>query len=165
MRIREAVLEDADGIARVHVDSWRTTYKGIISDSYLDSLSYEQRAENWRRGIGHNILLIAEDANGNIVGFATGGKERTSNYDVDGELYAIYLLQEVQGQRIGSELMKAITELLKEQGYSSMLVWVLEDNPSKNFYEAHGGERVAEEMIEIGGKEFKEIAYAWSILE
>ncbi len=98
MRIREAVLEDAEGIARVHVDSWRTTYKGIVSETVLQQLSYEQRAENWRRGIGKNALYVAEDESGRIVGFATGGKERTGNYDVDGELYAIYLLNEVQGK-------------------------------------------------------------------
>lgn len=30
MNIRRAILTDASGIARVHVDSWRTTYKNII---------------------------------------------------------------------------------------------------------------------------------------
>ena len=29
--IREARIEDAPGIAKVHVDSWRTTYAGIVS--------------------------------------------------------------------------------------------------------------------------------------
>ncbi len=30
MRIREARLEDASAIARVHIDAWRETYQGII---------------------------------------------------------------------------------------------------------------------------------------
>ncbi|MDN4607857.1 GNAT family N-acetyltransferase [Sporosarcina highlanderae] len=161
MRIREAILEDAEAIARVHVDSWRTTYNGIVSDAYLQQLSYEQRAENWRRGIGRNALVVAEDESGKIVGFATGGKERTGNYGVDGELYAIYLLQEVQGQGIGKRLTKEIARNLKNQGFSSMLVWVLELNPSKNFYKSLGGKPLAETMIEIGGENFNEIAYYW----
>lgn len=165
MRIREAVVGDAEGIARVHVDSWRTTYKDIVSDFYLQQLSYEQRAENWRRGIGKNALYIAEVESGQIVGFATGGEERTGKYDADGELYAIYLMQEVQVQGIGKKLTHAIAQNLKEQGFSSMLVWVLERNPSKAFYESLGGEVIDEAMIEIGGEEFKEIAYYWDNIE
>lgn len=165
MRIREAAVGDAEGIARVHVDSWRTTYKGIVSESYLQQLSYEQRAENWRRGIGKNAIYVAEDETGRIVGFATGGKERTGNYDADGELYAIYLLQEVQGKGIGKKLTKVIAKKLQEQGFTSMLVWVLESNPSKKFYASLGGEPIDETMIEIGGDEFKEIAYYWDTIE
>ncbi len=41
MRIREARLEDASAIARVHIDAWRETYQGIIPDTYLAQLSYE----------------------------------------------------------------------------------------------------------------------------
>ncbi|MFS0691020.1 GNAT family N-acetyltransferase [Sporosarcina sp. 179-K 8C2 HS] len=161
MRIREAVQGDAEGIARVHVDSWRTTYKGIVSESVLQDLSYEQRAENWRRGIGKNALYVAENERGKIVGFATGGKERTGKYDADGELYAIYLLHEVQGQGIGKKLTESIAQNLKEQGFTSMLVWVLEQNTSKKFYESLGGQPISEAMIDIGGEEFKEIAYYW----
>lgn len=29
LQIREATINDAEGIAKVHVDSWRTTYEGI----------------------------------------------------------------------------------------------------------------------------------------
>ncbi|MCM3742600.1 GNAT family N-acetyltransferase [Sporosarcina luteola] len=165
MRIREAVMGDERGIARVHVDSWRTTYKGIVSDSVLQNLSYEQRAENWRRGIGKSAIYVAEDESGRIVGFATGGRERTGNYDADGELYAIYLLNEVQGQGIGKKLTQVITQKLKEQGFKSMLVWVLERNSSKTFYESLGGLAIDESMIDIGGEEFKEIAYYWEDIE
>lgn len=165
MRFREAILDDAEGIARVHVDSWRTTYKEIVPDSYLQQLSYEQRAENWRRGIGKNSLYVAEDESGKIVGFATGGKERTGNYDADGELYAIYLLQEVQGQGIGLKLTQLIARSLQKQGFASMLVWVLERNPSKAFYESLGGQPIDTTMIDIGGEEFKEIAYSWDNIE
>jgi len=165
MRIREAIMGDAEGIARVHVDSWRTTYKDIVPESYLQQLSYEQRAENWRRGIGHNALYVAEDENNKIVGFATGGKERTGKYEAEGELYAIYLLQDVQGLGIGKKLTRKIAENLKEQGFNSMLVWVLEQNPSKAFYESLGGTTIDTIWIDIGGEEFKEIAYYWDNIE
>jgi hypothetical protein len=40
-RIREATLADAEGVARVHVDTWRSAYKEMVPDSYLDGLNYE----------------------------------------------------------------------------------------------------------------------------
>ncbi|MFC8561731.1 GNAT family N-acetyltransferase, partial [Peribacillus frigoritolerans] len=35
MKIRKAIEEDVDGIANVHINSWKTTYKGILPDQYL----------------------------------------------------------------------------------------------------------------------------------
>ena len=42
MHIREATLDDVPGIARVHVDTWRTTYPGIVPAEHLAGLSYER---------------------------------------------------------------------------------------------------------------------------
>jgi hypothetical protein len=36
-QIRKAKLEDASGIASVHIESWKTTYKGIVSANYLNA--------------------------------------------------------------------------------------------------------------------------------
>ncbi|SDE64667.1 hypothetical protein SAMN04488689_10282 [Paenibacillus sp. cl6col] len=52
MQIRKAMAGDAPGIARVHVDSWRTAYQGIISDTYLSSLSVQARQNMWEHAIG-----------------------------------------------------------------------------------------------------------------
>ena len=35
MNIRKAVLDDSKGIAKVHVDSWRSTYRNIIPDAFF----------------------------------------------------------------------------------------------------------------------------------
>ena len=44
MRIRTATADDASGMARVHVDTWRTAYRDILPASVLSALSYEARA-------------------------------------------------------------------------------------------------------------------------
>lgn len=165
MKIRRAQPTDARGIARVHVDSWRTTYRGILDDEYLDSLDYESREERWKRNIdSHAIIYVAENGDGQIVGFAIGGKEATGQMDYDGELYAIYLLQEVQGQGIGKQLTSAVMKELKQQGISSMIVWVLADNPSRRFYEALGGHYVASKPITIGKQTLEEVSYGWKLI-
>lgn len=162
MLIRKAKLEDAKDIAKVHVDSWRTTYKGIVSDSFLESLSYEQREKMWRSGIEANQVYIAEDGEDQIVGFATGGKERTGKYDAyQGELYAIYLLEEAQGKGIGRQLVQSVVNNLKGKQLNSMLIWVLAENPACLFYEKLGGKKVDTEEIEMDGKKLDEVAYGW----
>ncbi|MEM5594184.1 hypothetical protein AAHH67_24905 [Niallia circulans] len=92
MIIRKAKDEDAKRIAKVHVDSWRTTYKGIVPDLFLERLNYEEREEIWKKAIPTGSVFVAENETGEIIGFANGGKERSGQYPgYVGELYAIYL--------------------------------------------------------------------------
>ena len=66
--IREAVPADAGAVARVHVDSWRTTYRGIIADSILSDLSYELRERHWHSALtehrDRNFIHVAESDDG-----------------------------------------------------------------------------------------------------
>lgn len=164
MRIRAATAADAPALARVHVDSWRTTYKGIMPDDLLANLSYGRREAFWREVIlkeyAPERIFVAED-NGVVVGFASCGPERTSNPDYKGELYAIYLFQQYQGRGVGRELCRAVAHYLLEQGHTGMLVWVLEQNPSRRFYEALGGQEVERKTISMGGVDLLEVAYGW----
>ena len=61
--IRPARIDDASAIALVQVESWRTTYAGIVPDDYLASLNVELRAQSWREHLqaGAALLLVAED--------------------------------------------------------------------------------------------------------
>lgn len=165
MKIRPALVSDADGIARMHVESWRSSYKGIISEDYLASISETGRADRWRENLSaqnpKTCIFVAEDTNRHIVGVASGGSQRDPNLDYDGELYAIYLLEMVQGRGLGSRLLYAVKNHLVTNGYKSMLVWVLEDNPSRKFYEALGGKYVSQKTITIGNQELIEFAYGW----
>lgn len=165
MFIRKAELADASGIAKVHVDSWRTTYKGIVPDTYLDNLSYESREQVWMSGIKQNNVYIVEDEDSQIVGFASGGKERTGKYEAYvGELYAIYLLEGQQMKGLGQKLIQTVVEDLKEKKLNSMLIWALKENPACRFYERLGGKKIDTAEIEIDGKKLSEIAYGWADL-
>lgn len=162
MKVRKAVLTDASGVAKVHVDSWRTTYKGIIPDEYLTNLTYEGREQIWENNIPKGNVFVAENEKEKIIGFSTGGKERSGEYQgFKGELYAIYILKEYQGQGIGRLLVKPIMEELEKSGIHSMLVLVLEDNQSRLFYESLGAKVIDKVEIEIAGKKLKELVYGW----
>ena len=167
MKIRPATLDDPDGLARVHIDTWRAAYRGIVPDAVLDGLSYPARAERWReillRTTGATITLVAEDA-GQVVGFAGAGSMREGPDGYDGELWALYVQPEYQGRGLGRQLTVAAAEWLHAAGYRSMLVLVLADNPSRHFYERLGGRYVGEASINIGGADLREAAYGWDNL-
>ncbi|HZR38997.1 MAG TPA: GNAT family N-acetyltransferase [Ktedonobacteraceae bacterium] len=162
-KIREARVEDAEGIARVHVDSWRTTYRGLMADEVLDELSYERREQMWVGILSgdKNFTFVAEDEAGRIVGFIDGGPEREGDPVYKGELYAIYLLEECQGSGLGRRLTRALVEKLIEAGFSTMLVWVLVTNSARHFYEALGGQLVKMKKDERDGYTLDEAAYGW----
>jgi hypothetical protein len=79
--VREANIRDVGAIARVHVNTWRTTYRGIIPEDYLANLSYEKPEKSWVQILknGDWFIYVAIDESGEIIGFACGGKERTGN--------------------------------------------------------------------------------------
>jgi L-amino acid N-acyltransferase YncA len=79
MKIRAADLSDAEGIAKVHVDSWRNAYKNIIPEEFLENLSYQSREELWIDIIPKGSVFVAETDEGQIVGFSSCGKERSGN--------------------------------------------------------------------------------------
>jgi ribosomal protein S18 acetylase RimI-like enzyme len=100
-----------------------------------------------------------------IIGFSSGGKERTGNYPgFEGEIYAIYILQEYQGKGIGRQLVKPIMEQFTKVGIHTMTVLVLEDNSSKYFYQSLGAKEIDQLQETIAGKEVTELVYGWKDL-
>ena len=164
MKIRRAVLADAAAIARVHAASWRATYAGIVSQTYLDSLDVAQFTEQWQKWITSEtsaVICVAE-LNGAVAGFASAGPVREQVSFYDGELYAIYLLPELQRQGIGRALFAYTADALAARKLNHMLLWSFRDNPSAGFYKRLGGEVVAEGTYDIGGEALPTVAYGWT---
>ena len=167
-RVRSATPADANAIARVQVDTWRTTYGGIVPDAHLATLSYRHRESVWRRIISQkrsdDSQFVAETDAGEVVGFASGGRELAGDREYDGELYAIYILAPHQRLGVGRRLVAAVVERLIDASFNSMLIWVLQDNPACRFYAALGGSPVRNRIITIGGADLAEVAYGWQDL-
>ncbi|HEX4487377.1 MAG TPA: GNAT family N-acetyltransferase [Terriglobales bacterium] len=159
--IRPAVAQDAEAISHGHVESWRTTYAGIVPVEYLAALNETERVPLWRDWLAKDILTFVAELDGRVVGFASGGANRESAQTYDAELYAIYLLQSAQRQGTGTALIKQLAASLLSRDFKSMMVWVLEKNPSTNFYAKSGARVVTTKEIQIGGVTLSEVSYGW----
>ena len=159
--IRSAEVGDAAAIAHVHVQSWLTTYEGIVPAEYLASLDEGERTLRWRESIQRDVCIQIAELEGVVVGFASGGPVREALGEYGAELYAIYLVEEAQGRGIGRELMSAVASTLLAKGFSSMVVWVLEQNRAVSFYEKSGAQYLERKQIEIGGASLVGVALGW----
>jgi ribosomal protein S18 acetylase RimI-like enzyme len=165
--VRPADVEDAAAIARVHVDTWRTAYRGLLPDDFLAALDRAGYEDRWRRTLagGAGRVYVAEDGR-QVVGFASGGPERAGEEGFSGELYAIYVLQESQGRGHGRRLVQAVARGLRERELPNMIVWVLGDNhQARHFYERLGGAYVRSQPITIGSALLREVSYGWRSLD
>jgi GNAT superfamily N-acetyltransferase len=166
--IRCAAVDDARAIAEVHLESYQCAYRGIFPDAFLNGLSVEidKRESSWRDLLAASaITMVGCDADGSVVGFVAGGKERTGQLGCDGELYAIYLRPEAQRNGLGALLVRHFVHELDARGFGSMAVWVLALNPARKFYECLGGNLIGQKQIERGGQPFMEVAYGWPSLD
>ncbi len=166
INIRPAEPADAQAIASVQTASWRTTYAGLVPTEFLENMDVNRRAEVWHTWLTDSsrrqCFVVAEDADGQVVGFASGGPERDADPIYKGELSAIYILDAYHGQGIGRRLVQAVVMWLTQNHYHTMLIWVLAgNNIGIGFYEAIGGQRINSKSIEIGGETLEEYAYGW----
>ncbi|MGN7478149.1 GNAT family N-acetyltransferase [Solibacillus silvestris] len=167
MIIRKAEMEDAENIAKVHVDSWRTTYKGIIPQNFLDKLSYEQRTTLWENNMANpaGTVYVAETDENKIIGFVVGEKRDTNTEQGATDLSAIYLLEQWQGKGVGKLLLKQMMQTFKEQGFHKVYVDVLADNKAREFYKYYGAQYVKTIHIKFDGVTVDEEIYVWNSVD
>lgn len=167
MLIRPAQLDDAEDLARVHIQAWQETYRGIMPDAMLDGQSVEARAASWRQRIPHfadnrQALAVALDDDGLLFGFAGCGPPRLKEIGTDGEIYAINIVNRGKRKRAGTRLMLAMARQLEQNGFAAVGLWVLELNhPARAFYARLGGTQGASIPHEHGGKTLTDIAILW----
>ena len=167
--LRPARPADAPAIARVHVETWRAAYAGIVPDAYLVAMTESKQALQWnntiRSAVAPEAVLVAASADlpgGRIVGFGSCGRARKRPNA--GEVFTLYVAPDWQGRGIGRRLLYALLAKLEAGGLNQALVWVLSDNPARFFYEAMGARRAAERQERFAGVRLEEAAYAWGDL-
>jgi ribosomal protein S18 acetylase RimI-like enzyme len=154
--IRVAVPGDASGIARVHVDSWRETYSGLLPDQFFNAAALAGRRAMWVAILGHGPVpgtVVVAERDREIRGFAFAGP--ASHPDATKgiqparslHLFSIYVLAADHDTGTGHRLLEAAI------GDRPAQLWVARDNDrARTFYRRHGfcedGATVADADVE-----------------
>jgi GNAT superfamily N-acetyltransferase len=165
LAVRRATAGDAPAIARVRIDSWRTTYRGLIPDAYLDAMQIEASTALWDRVLtaGPNttcVFVAQRDAD--IVGFSCGAPLQPPKHGFDSELAAVYLRRDFQRAGLGRRLVGAVVAARHAQGATGLLTWVIAGNKgARAFYEGLDGELIVEQPFQWDGMNLVEAGYGW----
>jgi len=163
--IRPAAAGDAASIAQVRVDSWRTTYRGLIPDSYLDAMQVDASTAMWERVLtaeGSTASVFVATHDGEVIGFAAANGLKEPRHGADAEITAVYLRREYQRVGIGTRLLAAVVDAQRRHGATAMIVWVIAGNKAaRRFYEGLGGELVVEQPFQWDGMDLVEAGYVF----
>ena len=150
--------DDRRIVGKIYEDSWKYTYKEILPQEYLDSLS----AEQWAHKLDNpNRYSLVVELDGKIIGTASYGESRDVEYIGQGEIYSIYLLPRYMGKSYGKQLINAVIDQLQILDYKNIFLWVVENNlGARRFYEKVGFTRSGKiKEVEMGGKTVTEVQY------
>ncbi|WP_293694225.1 GNAT family N-acetyltransferase [uncultured Agrococcus sp.] len=154
--VRDALPEDAADMARVHVESWRATYRGIISDEVLDAPDFvSRRATFWRtvledpRFASYNAAVAVVE--GRIVGIALVGGAADDEAESRLQLFVLYVDVDFHGTGTGSDLLAAVLPAA-----ATAVLWVADPNPrAQAFYRKQGFRATGEAKDDDGVREIR----------
>jgi GNAT superfamily N-acetyltransferase len=169
--IREAMAADAEAIARIQVEGWRTAYARFVPEEVLAFYSFEVRLKEWQQRLAEplagTVHLVAIAA-GETVGICSGGPIRREEAIIEGstddytaQLYRLYVVPGLYRRGVGRSLVGDLARLLAAHGHRNLCLWAAELNPYRGFYERLGGRTIARCRWLFGEKEVFEVAYVW----
>jgi ribosomal protein S18 acetylase RimI-like enzyme len=159
--LRDATLADLAAIDDIHVRSRRATYRGQVSDHYLDVTMPAASLADWQAKLPQVLadggcVLVAESG-GEAIGFACARP-----VDPGGVVYLnnLHALPDRKGLGIGSALLEAVARHARASGARAMQLHVLETNaPAIGFYASRGWRRVKREDHEWAGETVSALLY------
>ena len=175
IKIRRATRDDAAAIGRIHVETWQSTYAGLLPDALLARMSDVRQSAWWSRLLADpgeaRGVFVADDQEMGVVGFGSCGPVRDPPDGLNGteqrvgEVYTLYVESDFQNLGLGRRLLDAMFRQLRADGCDTAILWMLARNPTRFFYEGLGGAQVGRRADRMGGTEVDEVAYAWRDLD
>lgn len=167
VQIRPAILADSAGIAHVQISSYLTAYKLFIPLPYYDEMTEAEQTQDWTDLMNdpqHEPLYVAANDR-QVVGYALG-KTQPPGFDENmGELDAVHVLKDYQRHGIGSRLFTTVAHEMKQRGKTGMVLWTLEGNPVRAFYERLGGTLAGTKEYDVDDIHVTEVAYRWNDID
>lgn len=161
-------------LSAAHSRAWRAAYEGLLPASVIEEVAVEDPSNdrvrsNYERLIelGENRVLVAEDADGTIRGYAVfrWGEDETKDSVRDGEaeLKELYVDPDHWGEGYGSTLLEAGLDRLPNEIDTVALETLAGNDVAIGFYEARGFERDGTASFEIDGDRYPTYVYRRSL--
>jgi GNAT superfamily N-acetyltransferase len=151
LTLREATEHDAAAIAKLHADSWRSAYRGMLSDEYLNNRVHAERSALWQQRFLERaekpFFVILAEAENELAGFACVFPDEHPTYGAF--LDNLHVVPHRTGRGIGRRLLNAVAERLQAEGKGGGLyLWVIAQNArARRFYAKVGALEV--ECVEL----------------
>jgi len=160
--IRAAGPDDAAAIARLHADSWRAVYRGILPDDYLDREADDERRAHWTAALAAPAAGFALIAcrDGVAAGFiaVTGSAEPGYDAFID----SLHVASLWRGAGLGRRLMGRAAALLLAEGASSLCLRVYDANAAAiRFYRHLGGVPDGHGIDPFAGADMPDTRIGW----
>ena len=127
MDIRTATSYDLDRIAEIYVKNHTETYRGLLSDDYLDSLTLDYAKEKWNAYLcGKDKKMWVAYSGDEFLGFAAGTEDK--NIADTWYLDSLHITEKARGRGIGTDLIKTMMRCAAENGYTMMSVCIVKGN-------------------------------------
>jgi ribosomal protein S18 acetylase RimI-like enzyme len=165
--IEMATIADVPEMARLHVMSWQTAFKGVVPESELRARDVGRSIEGWTttyHSFPENLCVARESTSRNILGFCCAGpvvkQERSGPFGF--EFYSLHVAPGFYHRGIGTAFLRAGFNRMRDLGLDGAIVWTLDQLvQARRFYEKHGGQVVKRDTCFIGGQKVGEVAYGW----
>jgi ribosomal protein S18 acetylase RimI-like enzyme len=146
--LRHARPADFEGIAALHTASWRTAYRGALSDDYLSGDILEDRTALWQerfsRAASNQLVLVAEEER-SLLGFACAYLNDHPHWG--SLLDNIHVGPDSHRRGVGSTLLRAVASVRR-----AVPPWSLSRPGACRgaaFYRAHGAETAGTDIWEV----------------
>lgn len=165
MRIRQATVDDADGIRRVARNSLDASYGNILDDDTIDAAidqwySPDTLSDDLK---SDELLFVVAADDDTVAAFSQSHVVEDRN---KGRVLWLHVDPEYRGHGLGTDVFEHTTDLLKSRGIDSVTGLVLAENEEGNrFYRDHGFELLKQRTVQIGGSFHAENVYVDSGFE
>ena len=162
--VREAGTFDAEGIARVDIESSQVSFAPLARHWPPPDLA--ARAAWWASLLEASLadskrvdfVATVDDL---VVGFVGGGPARRSDVPARVEIYVIHVLPDNRGNGIGGQLWNVACGLLRGTSRAPLYVETLAELRCCSFYETHGGEVLTRNPSTLHGGVVTQLVYIW----
>lgn len=162
-----ATLSHCAGIAHVQITSYLTAYKTFLPLPFYDEMTEAEQTQDWGDLLNapqHEPLYVALKEK-EVVGYALGKTQPEGFAPEIGELDAMHVLRDYQRHGIGSKLFASMAHEMKQRNKTGMMLWTLEGNPVRAFYERLGGTLAGTKRYDVDDIKVTEVAYLWNDID